>query len=101
MTSVVQKLNPFFVSDRAPSPTKRKEDDKSKQRSKEKSGATKEGGDKSRGREKNRSRRSASSGSSRSEACSLLHSSSFYSFLFDEKEMLDKGSSVLCFMFRL
>lgn len=81
-----------FVSDRAPSPTKKKEDDKSKPRGKEKSGAAKEGGEKSRGREKNRSRRSASSGSSRSEACSLLRPSSVYSFLFEEKEMCDKRS---------
>lgn len=58
----------FFPSIRAPSPTKRKEDDKSKQRGKEKSGATKEGADKDRGREKNRTKRNASSGSSRSEA---------------------------------
>lgn len=51
---------------RAPSPTKKKEDDKGKHRSKDKSGATKEGADKGgRGREKNRTRRSGSSGSSR------------------------------------
>lgn len=57
----------FFPPNRAPSPTKRKEDDKSKQRGKDRSGATKDGADKDRGRDKNRTRRSASSGSSRCE----------------------------------
>lgn len=53
-------------SDRAPSPTKKKEEEKNKLRGKEKPGSTKEGAEKARGRDKTRTRHSASSGSSRS-----------------------------------
>ena len=49
---------------RAPSPIKRKEEEKTKDRGKEKT-ATKEVVDKDRGREKGRKRRNASTGSSR------------------------------------
>lgn len=61
--NAVLNLHIFFHLLRAPSPTKRKEEEKSKDRGKEKT-ATKEGGDKERGREKGHKRRSASTGSS-------------------------------------
>lgn len=63
----------FDLSDRAPSPTKKKEEEKNKLRVKEKSGGPKEVADKARGREKTRTRHSASSGSSRSADAVMLH----------------------------
>lgn len=68
----------FDLSDRAPSPTKKKEEEKNKLRGKEKSGGAKEVADKARGREKTRTR--ASSGSSRSEDAVMLHVCIFTSY---------------------
>lgn len=70
----------FDLSDRAPSPTKKKEEEKNKLRGKEKSGGVKEVSDKARGREKTRTRHSASSGSSRSEDAVTLHVCIFTSY---------------------